>query len=674
MRQSIPLPQPPPISNPKTPLNLSPSTSSASNPPLKTKFSLKRLPKFKQFFKRLSSRRTLKIAALILTPLLGLFLLALFLILLPARKFAKEAQALLNRPAEIKQSLASKDLEKIKAELDLLRLQTNDLEKDFQKMKTLRFLPRLSTYYHDGETVFETAFLSLDSAEILIKAVEPYQDFLGLTGTATDSGQTTQDRIDFLVQSVEGILPHLDELQTKTIQIEEKLSQIDANRYPEEFRGLPLRSSIIKAQDSVTQANVLIKDGRPLIEKTAWLLGKDEPRHYFLIFQNDAELRPTGGFWTAYGILKLDNGQVSPELSEDIYALDSRFDSSIPAPRPIKDYHIKVPYLNLRDINLSPDFPTSVQAFLEHYQKLYPKQQIDAVIAIDTQVLVNLVKIMGRIGVPGWGNFTPDPDDRCWGCPQIIYQLEELADKPLSSIVANRKGFLAPLMHSLLANAMGSPKEKIAPLATSLVQDLTEKHLLIYFPDPDLQQSISALNFAGTINETNSDYFFLVDSNMAGAKTNMFLNQEIKHEIKKEGDKIKHKVTVTYENPHPASNCNLEKGDLCLNASKYRNWFRFYVPQGSTLEKMIGSEVEPLTYEESGKTVFEGFYGDKYPLYAQSSSRVTIEYQSSVSPDNYSLLIQKQPGSRPPAYKLLPAGKPSQNFNLKTDKKIQISW
>ena len=81
----------------------------------------------------------------------------------------------------------------------------------------------------------------------------------------------------------------------------------------------------------------------------------------------------------------------------------------------------------------------------------------------------------------------------------------------------------------------------------------------------------------------------------------------------------------------------LEKGDLCLNAPKYRDMFRFYVPQGSTLTKMTGSEIDPLTYDELGKTVFEGFYGDKYPLYAKSSSKTSVQYTSSV-PASYNFV------------------------------------
>jgi hypothetical protein len=105
----------------------------------------------------------------------------------------------------------------------------------------------------------------------------------------------------------------------------------------------------------------------------------------------------------------------------------------------------------------------------------------------------------------------------------------------------------------------------------------------------------------------------------------------------------------------------------------YRNWFRFYVPLGSTLQKMTGTEVKTLEYEESNKQVFEGFYGDKAPLYAESSSLTSIQYTSSVSAGkDYSIYLQKQPGTKPVEYELIVNGKPHSTFDWVADKTLKL--
>jgi len=632
----------------------------------KSKFVLFKNPKVK------------KVVVVSLLTILGLVtLISIFLIIfayVPGKKVCADLIVLKNKQAQVKTVLDSKNLDLMEKQIKEFESDISNLGNDYQKLKTIGSLPIIKNYYQDGQTLLDAGLESLQTGQILLNAVKPYQDFLGLQAEASSSADTTEDRIAFLTESVEGLLPHLDEIENRLSSIKDLISKIDSSRYPQNFQNFEVRQTIIKAQNSIDEIHNLLKDGRPILENVSWLLGKDSPRKYFLLFQNDAELRPSGGFWTAYGILKVDNGKVTPLISDDIYSLDDKFKSTIPAPRPIKDYHINVPYWYLRDMNISPDFPTNAQTFLENYKKI-SSESFDAIIAIDTAVLVDLVDVLGRIGVPGYGNFSSEPDKRCYGCPQIIYELEYIAGKPRSYIVDDRKGFLAPLMHSILSNAMGAPKEKITPLAQAFFENIHNKHIIFYFLDEKLQQAANTANITSAIQKTeaNTDYFHLNDSNMASAKTNLFLEQTIKHQIISKDGKVSHQVTVTYTNPYKASNCNLEKGDLCLNAPKYRNWFRFYTPTGSTLTKMTGSEIQPLEYQELEKQVFEGFYGDKYPLYSQSSNKVTIQYTSSVpASKDYQILLQKQAGTKPISYQLVVNGVNMEPFSWVSDKLLKL--
>jgi len=600
----------------------------------------------------------------------------------PGMELLAQVQALTPLQAELKASIASKDLNKIKEQFEVLKSKKAQIQTQYQKFERFSKLPYAKDYYSDGNELFKIADEGIAAGEIVIKAIAPYQDFLGLTGGIKSEdkagGQTTEERIAFLTESVEGLVPYFDELEAKVSNIDASLSKIDPARYPEELNGFKIQSTILESKQLTAQIHKLLKDGKPILTKTSWLLGKDKPRTYLLLFQNDAELRPTGGFWTAYGLLKVDKGKITPISSNNIYDLDDKFNSTIPAPRPIKAYHINVPYLNIRDMNLSPDFPTSAAEFVKAYEKVNGKNnKFDAIVAINTKVVVDLIKITGRIGVPGYGNFTPDPDKRCDGCPNVLYQMLWLAGKPRNYVDNDRKGFLGPLMHSTLANAMGQPKEKLGTLIGALLDNLNQKNMLLYSIDPEIQAAAVKANIAGSITETtdpNMDYLMLVDANMSSAKTNLFLKQKIRHEIISENGQVKHKVTVTYTNPSKASNCNLEKGDICLNAPKYRDWFRFYTTLGSKLEKMTGSEVDPVLYDESGKSVLEGFYGNKYPLYALSSTKTSVQYTSSVpASNNYTLLLQKQSGTKPMEYELVVNGQDQESFIFDSDKIIKLS-
>src|SRR3990167_7146283 len=121
-------------------------------------------------------------------------------------------------------------------------------------------------------------------------------------------------------------------------------------------------------------------------------------------------------------------------------------------------------------------------------------KNIDGVIAVDTQVLVYLLNVLGPIGVSGYGNFSNDIVAEC-NCPQVIHELESFADiegpivwsenEPGKIVFAppnydNRKKIIGPLMNSILANTMGQPKEKLPALFEAGFKSLREKHVLFY--------------------------------------------------------------------------------------------------------------------------------------------------------------------------------------------------
>lgn len=637
-------------------------------------------PPVSQVLPKVKNKKILKIAlwifAIILVLIVILSSITYVFAYLPSKKLANQINATKVEALKLKQNISDKDLASAKTQLVQLKTELDKTSSIINSFKFIGSLPYFKNYYQDGLRLIKIANNSIEIGNTVIIAVEPYQDFLGLKGAGVSSAKTTEDRIAFLTQSIESVLPHLDSIETKISEIDTLINEINISKYPETYQEYNIHQLYNQAREAVSEIKKLVSDGRPILTKSSWLLGKDKPRNYLIIFQNDGELRPSGGFWTAYATIAVSKGKVIPGPASNIYDLDDKLSSTVPAPRLLKTYHINVPYLNLRDNNLSPDFPTDAQIFLDTYYKVSGKKTtFDAVIALDTNVLVDMVAVMGKLDTRV-GTFTTEPDKRCDGCPKIIYDLEWISGRPRNYIELNRKDFLAPLMSALLSNAMGAGKDTLPKLGQAFFTNVFEKHIMFYFPDTEMQNAAVLANIAGNITQSPADidYIHLNDANFASAKSNIFITQKIKHEISVVAGKVEHKFAITYTNPSKASNCNLEKGDLCLNAPKYRNLFRLYTPIGSKLIKITGSEVEPVLYEELGKQVFEGFYGNKYPLYAESNTKVTIQYQSSVAPSkNYSLLLQKQPGTKDTPYELFVNGKLTESFNWVADKNIKLS-
>lgn len=623
-----------------------------------------------------SNKKPLKIILTVLAVILvlfgGLFLLTYF----PAKQLLGQIESIKLEAQKLQQTITDKDIDQAKISLESLKQKIETANQTYSKLKLVGSLPYLNQFYKDGQQTLKIAKTGLETGEIVITAIEPYKDFLGIKGGSASSSDTAEDRIEFLTQSIEGLAPYLDTIETKIGEIQASINQINAAKYPEEIKGIQIKSNIIKAQELIDQTYKLVKDGKPLLSKVSWLLGKDAPRKYLMIFQNDGELRPSGGFWTAYSTLTISNGKVTPGTASNIYDLDDKINSRVAAPRLIKSYHINVPYLNLRDSNLSPDFPTDAQIFLEQYTKATKtKDKFDAIVAIDTQILVDMVRVLGKLDTRV-GTFTTDPDKRCDGCPQIIYEMQWMSGRPRDYIELNRKDFMNPLMSALLANVMGSEKSKMGSLMEAFFKNVNQKHVMVYFPDQQMQNIGNQANITGKIFDVDKsiDYLHLNDANFASAKSNIFITQKIKHEINIKNGVASHKISITYTNPASGSNCNLEKGGLCLNASTYRDLFRFYTPIGSKLIKMTGSEIETVQYEELNKQVFEGFYGNKFGLNPQSNLKTSIEYTSGATiGSTYTLMLQKQPGTKPVEYDLTINGQKQPTFQWSADKTIKFS-
>jgi len=547
------------------------------------------------------------------------------------------------------------------------------LEKTNDAYKTLfwaRFIPFIGGYYRDGGHLIKAGLYGLDAADLAINAVSPYADLLGLKGDSLFVEKSTDERIQTTVVTFGKITPELAKIAEFLKKVREEIEPINPQRYPEKIGKTEIRGKVKSFKETVDQYLSMFIDARPLMEILPQLLGEPEPKTYLVLFQNDKELRPTGGFITAYAIFKFDRGKMKVIRSDDIYHLDEAKTKRFGAPPEILKYHKGVYYFNLRDSNLSPDFLVSMKKFEELYDVVGNKIEVDGIIAVDTHVLVEVLKVLGPIEIYG-REFSSEEDKRC-NCPKVVYELEDYATRPVGYLREDRKDVIGVLLYEIMQKALGvSPGQYWGRLFQVGLNEFKEKHILAYFHDESAQKGIEVLNFAGRVKEYEGDYLHVNDTNFAGAKSNMFTEHFVTQEVKIENDgSIVKTITIDYKNPAPPSNCNLEAGELCLNGL-LRNWLRVYVPEGSELLEFKGSEMDVVTKNDLGKTVFEGFLVIK-PL---GSARVVVKYKlpfKAKKGEEYKLLIQKQPGTEGHEYTVVVNGEELEKFNLTVDREFKF--
>ena len=609
--------------------------------------------------------------SIVLALVIVLGLVGFFGVFLPVQGVMSSVNAL---KASVKESYDAAKNQNITLTQEKLKVTRNNLSNTEKKMKVLAWtgiLPFFGNYYKDGQSMVKAGYYGLDIAEIMVESVAPYADLLGLKGQGSFVGGSAEERVQKAVETLDKVTPNLGKVAEKMALLRKEIDKVDTSRYPENFRGMPLRSQLVMAKNLVDQADLALTDARPLFEVLPSLLGQPTEKKYLLLFQNDKELRSTGGFLTAYAILRLEKGKIIVEGSDDIYKLDDQKTKKVAAPAPILKYLPLVPYWNLRDANISPDFYVSMKNFEEIYSSIPKRTEFTGIVAIDTQFLVKVMDILGPIPVYGT-EFTTKIVPEC-NCPEVIWELEQYADKPVGYARGSRKDIIGALMKSIMHKALSSsPKLYWGPLFQSGITALNEKHVLVYLKDEKAQKSIQALNYGGRIREYAGDYLHVNDTNFAGAKSNMYVQEFVEQKIEVANDgTVTKTVKIDYKNPQPPSDCNLERGNLCLNGI-LRNWVRVYVPKGSKLIENRGSEVKMTTTEDLGKTVFEGFLTVR-PL---GSARIELKYQlpNKVEKNNYKLLVQKQPGTEGHQYTVIVNANKKEEFKLITDKELTLDY
>jgi len=525
----------------------------------------------------------------------GIFLLVLILLVVQGLIIFGRVKKLIQKGNDLKEAVILQDIPLVKERIADTKLSLGALDKSLNMLFWIKPVPFIGNYVKDAGNIVKAGLLSLDATETALGASEPYLGILGFgngNGQQKDSEKTTQERIDFVAKALPELTPKIGEISGKISKAREYLVDIDPEKYPVTFSGKKVREPLSSALDTFDEVSKFVTKSEPFFEVAPYLLGLDDSRKYLILFQNDTELRPTGGFLTGYAVVNVEKAKFDNVSSNDIYNLDARYKGNVEVPEPITTY-IKQPYglskvLRLRDMNWSPDFRKSMELFLKEAKKA-GVPDVDGIIAVDTQALVNFLDVIGPIGVPGYGNFSTEIEPKC-NCPQVIYDLEQYADvegpivwfdgkivyQPANA--DNRKRIIGPLMNSILANALGQPKEKLPDLFNAVFKSLFEKHILFYLTDEKAQSGVESFGIAGRVEEFNEDYLYINDANLAGRKSNLFVTQEVEQKYEIDNGKIVKTLTITYKNP--------EKQDGWLNVI-LPNWVRLYVPYLKVLLKLL---------------------------------------------------------------------------------------
>lgn len=422
------------------------------------------------------------------------------------------------------------------------------------------------------------------------------------------------------------------------------------------FSNIPLTLIPVEVRDRFEFGAQALKSIVDILQNThedlpaiLTLLGDAEPHTFLLLLQNNAELRPSGGFIGNYVIAETNDGYLVKRELYDVYKADHQLAASIEPPAEIVPVN---PQWFMRDSNYSGHFPLSAQKamwFLEHEGG----PGVDTVIAVDQTLFSELLRLTGPIKIPQLN--LPLSAENFHTVISYIVEAKLSGKENPKEILAHflpafEKAFFSRVDPLDVTNALG--------LA------IKEKHVLGFSRDKEVQAFLQKHGLAGEmkIPAGSEDYLNIVHTSIGGNKSDEYVHESIAHDtvITNDGSLI-NELTITRSHSwDPVATDKKIKEVLSafgvpvpsreifeiLGRSPSVHALRIYVPFGSELLESSG-EVKTLTDTELNATYFSTTIKVGVADTISTKIRYTLPFKLDLTPAaSYKLTVQKQPGQK----------------------------
>jgi hypothetical protein len=431
-------------------------------------------------------------------------------------------------------------------------------------------------------------------------------------------------------------LAQVDYMHSLKDSMVEKVSELgqDIGVLAEKVPGWNKQMTELK--DQVRRAERLVATGERFFPYIDSVMGRKSEKKYLLLFANNMELRPGGGFIGSFGTVTVKDYSIKELKIYDVYDADGQLTAHIRPPPAIRD-HLDQPHWFLRDSAFSPDFYENYQQAQFFLEKTLDMKDFDGVVLVTTTAIQNLLAAMDELYVPDFRETVTDKN--------FYIKAQLYAEKGFFPGSRQKKTFLSSVMNQLLIEL---PDASPMDVAEAIKKSLDEKQIVVYFDDRELQKVLDTMYWSGrtikpscTTPNPNcvADFLFPFDANLGVNKANFFVSKTIGMDVKIEGDGlVKHRVKMNYRN---------ESYEDIFPGGRYKNYLQILLPQGVRIKRLTenGRIIEDYDLQADEYTRI-GFLSEIAP---KTSAEIVVDYELTKKLEAgsgvYQLVVQKQIGS-----------------------------
>lgn len=305
------------------------------------------------------------------------------------------------------------------------------------------------------------------------------------------------------------------------------------------------------------------------------LFGFPKPQTYLVLFQNNAELRPGGGFIGSYALITLNKGRLTALSLHDVYDADGQLKGHIEPPFPIRRY---IPQQNwfLRDSNFDVAFSQD-GANAAYFLKAETGQTVDGVIGVDLTFVKNILALTGPVYVVSYNQTVT--------ASNFFALTESHAQKNSFAGSTQKKDFLTALF-SAMQNKVTDLHSISLATVLPLISSIKSKDVVFSFSDPLMQDVFSVNGLSSSLwdgrkaaSNTINDFTGINEANLGVNKANYFVTRSVAQSLTiANTGSISGVLHITYTN-------NSQKG--VWPGGVYKNYLRVLLPLGTNITSIV---------------------------------------------------------------------------------------
>ncbi|WP_395657300.1 DUF4012 domain-containing protein [Nocardioides sp.] len=351
-----------------------------------------------------------------------------------------------------------------------------------------------------GDDVDGVAAMSRSLDVISSDAVAPLSTAVqSLDGLVAD-GAIDLDKVATMEQPV-------SEAHTALATADDDLAGLDRDGYVG-----PLRTRFDKYADLVHGLRSGLASADKAVSVLPSMAGADGPKDYLLLFQNNAEIRDTGGMPGSWALIHADDGRI--EMTRQGAATD--FPATAAPVIPLSDEEEAVYGKELgiyfQDPGWTGDFPRAAELWQAHWDQKFPDSPIDGVLAIDPVGMSYLLDGTGAVTV----------DDVTLSRSNAV---SELLSKPyIEEGPEAQNAFFAKASKAIFDAATGSLASPTA-FAEGLNRAAGEGRLLISSFDAGVSSELAGTSVEGAMagDDGSTPHVDIGLSDLTGSKMSYYL-------------------------------------------------------------------------------------------------------------------------------------------------------